>query len=162
MKKFLNITVEKGSLADLDSIIDLGILFFDESNFKHLTCDPVRFKEVVTNAVSDEEMCIDVARCEGHVVGFSLWAWERYYTVEHIASIFLLYIHPKFRGKGIDRALTKFSTARAESMGAAVFYSASTAGIADTVDRKMENMLAKQGFELLGKFGRKVLNGESS
>lgn len=155
---FYRVNVRSGNMSDIESVCDLGILFFEESNFKELTIDVPRFKEVMQDALSRGELDLEVAEYDNVIVGFLVWGMERYYTVETLASMFLFYVHPEFRSaSSAGKDLLRAATEEAKARGAKAFYAASTAGISAGVDTRMENMLLKNDFELLGRFGRKIL-----
>lgn len=157
-KPKIQIELRPGTKKDIPTVIDLGYLFFTESNFKELTIDEDRFTEVMQNGLDSGELFLDVATVNGAVAGFLVWGLERYYTVEMLASMFLFYVHPNFRGHtSIAKRLLEASTANAAERGAVCFYAASTAGISGAVDAQMEALLTDSGFDLLGRFGRKML-----
>ena len=131
-------------------IVGMGKRFFEESNFKSLTFDPLALMSHLNKGhwiVIEDEVPI----------GFLAFNLARQYTREKIGLLFLYYVIPEKRGTKAGRMLLEKAVEVAKENGGARFYIASTAGISSKMDKSIENMFKKQGFESLGVFAFKDL-----
>jgi GNAT superfamily N-acetyltransferase len=146
----------KASALDIENIIEMAGLFFNESKLVKdgvLNYDKELLKELLLSGIKSEILTIHFVKdC-----GFLIWSLDRSYSVEWMALLFLFYVHPKNRGTPLSRMLWEAAIAEAKYRGAVVFYGSLTSDIDEKIDTMMENTMKKYGFSMLGRVGRLVL-----
>lgn len=154
---YRNVTFE-----DITKIVDLGDVFFNESNFDDSEYDPLQFAYTLGYIYDDENQHILVADCDDNIVGFVIYDMVRYYTKSKISHMFLLYVHPDFRAKHVCSNLIAKASLHAKKEGCRYFYGSSSAGFSDNGrnDKVLEKIYTRQGFTDNGFFMRKDLLDE--
>lgn len=154
---------------EIDALIELGRLFFNESEYTAYTeYHPDAFRQVLTLCANNPDIspCI-VARVDGVPVGFIHWQHATLYTKDPLALLGLTYVHPDYRRGPMGRLLYDIAEEIAKAAGCCAFYSGvmsrmSTKGTGHPLQEKMMcNMHLKRGYEPLAGWFVKVLKGEA-
>lgn len=150
----------EASAEDIPALVDLGTEFFVESNFfGELTIDKVEGAATFGYMIEAKDHVVLVAEDDAEIVGFIIFDVVRYYTVEYVSHLFLLYAKAEYRRKGLGRDLLKEAEKIAYARGSRRFYCSSTAGFSDSgqTDKKLLNLYRRFGYKELGCFVMKEL-----
>jgi ribosomal protein S18 acetylase RimI-like enzyme len=152
--------IRQATAEDIPQMVDVGTEFFKESNFfGGLTVDPVCGAGTFGYMIASQDHVVLLAMDEEKLVGFIIFDYVRYYTVELVSHLFLFYVLPEYRNGLLGVRLLREAERIAKEKGSKRFYCSSTAGL-DTdgrTDKKLLNLYKRLGFEELGCFVMKGL-----
>lgn len=150
--------IRPATLDDIPRIIDdLLWTFHHESDMSGITTfSPEAAAERMGYIIASKWVFL-VAEEEGRLVGLISFSIEPRDTVELLAFMDKLYVHPSWRGTPTGRDLLKAGISGCQQAGAVRIYASSAAGFRDDgkTDRILLNLYKKFGFEELGCFVRK-------
>ncbi len=154
--------IRPAKMADITFLCRLGRKFFEESNLNNLTFDINRAERLMSDIImSSQHFAFISENSSEKVNGFICFDIQRYYTVEKMAHIFLFFVHPNERNKGVGRALLKAALNTAQDLDARYFYGASTGGFDDVRnDEYFRKLFLHYKGENLGSFIRITLAPE--
>lgn len=143
-------------IEDLDDIMRLGGMFFNESIFAGVTqFDSDRFYKVVRVLIEADmnHTAFLVLRDyeTGEAVGFTCIYCEQVYTTGPVGEVYLFYIDPAHTGTGAARVMRDAVIEHFDEWGCVVSYMESGSDLDDPAYAKIfENLWAKRGYKNTG------------
>lgn len=125
-------------------LLGMGLRYFKESSFGGFTFDPLAYLKGLKDAVWLVATHRDV------IVGFISFFVTRQFTRETIGAMYLFYVAPEFRGTKTGRMLLENLDMAAKEYNIARMCVGSAAGISGKVDKVLENMFRRRGYNILG------------
>lgn len=111
--------IRHATATDIDRIVELGAAMHAESRFARLPYSAEKCRALVASMVANpEEMCTLVAEQQGQIIGAFLgFIEEHFFTEAKVASDFILYVKPEFRGSLAGPRMLDYFTAWAKVRG---------------------------------------------
>jgi GNAT superfamily N-acetyltransferase len=158
------ITYRSATAEDIPAMVDMGVEYFEESNFLGgMTVDTVQGAGTFGYMIESQDHEVLLALDGEELVGFIIFDFVRYYTVELVSHLFLFYVKKSHRASRIGLDLLLKAEEIATAKGSKRIYCSSTAGIdADgKTDKKLLNLYRRLGYEELGCFVMKGLGAQN-
>lgn len=144
----MNYELKYATKDDVQGILDVIYPhYFNESMYKILDYDPEMARLTVENWI--ENICVVCKDGEKIVAVASMFLARTYYKQTE-ANVEMFYILPKYRGKGISRAIVQTLVNVADANNCAIIYTSCAGGVGELNNNLYTNLYKKFNFNKLG------------
>lgn len=140
--------IKDATEENLDQLCDMARRFVEESTLPY-TFSPELTRELLWQAICDDENILLVDMRDGLVAGAIMGYMERDFCVEYSAYITKMYVEKEFRGIIAAKQLISAFEKRVEN--ASVVFASATAGIDERTEKLFVNLFKKSGYSVLGR-----------
>lgn len=147
--------VRRAWRSDLDQLVDLGEMFFRESNFLgNLTISKKNYRATIEPYIDANKyphVAPLIAVKGGEILGYLHIYAHRDFTEELVGEAYQFYVRPEYRGSGVARALVEAAVLQYADWKVARAYAEAAPGMDQAQQLKLfENLWGRSGYKKIG------------